>query len=90
MLELLTQNCNLVAESPNKQTAIWKKPVAGANDYFIITEDACGDFLVAMLNDRDFEREVLQIDGKGIVELVIDGETTAADWAAQSLLSVQG
>lgn len=90
MLELFTQNCNLIAESPNKQTTIWRRPVEGASDYFIITEDACGDFLVAMLNDRDFEREVLQIDGKGIVELVIDGETTAADWASQSLITTEG
>lgn len=90
MLELLTQNCNLIAESPNKQTAIWQRPVEGANDYFIITEDGCGDFLVAMLNDRDFEKGAFEIDGKDIIELVKDGETTAADWASQSLLSTQG
>ena len=87
MLDFITQNCNLIAESPNKQTAIWQRPVMGANDYFIVTEDPCGDFLVAMLNDRDLEKGALEIDGKDIIELVKDGETTAADWASPNLLT---
>lgn len=90
MLELLTQNCNLIAESPDshpyKQTAIYRRPVSGGHDYFIVTEDPCGDFLVAMLNDRDFEKGAFEIDGKDIIDLVKDGETTAADWASHNLI----
>lgn len=90
MLEFMKEYCNLIAKSPDshpyKQTTIYRRPVSGGYDYFIVTEDGCGDFLVAMLNDRDFEKGALEKDGKDIIELVKDGETTAADWASPNLL----
>ena len=86
MLDFIKENCNLIAESPNKQTAIWQMR-RGANDYFIITEDGSGDFLCVMFNDRDFEKGDFEKIGKDIVELVKDGETTAADWASLSLIT---
>jgi hypothetical protein len=79
----MTKNCQLVCESPDQLTAIYKNDYT---DYFIITE-ANDDFIIASLNSNDFEGGFLVGDGgEDITDLVKDGETTAADWASHKLL----